>query len=886
MIKLTIQTFIMLVFINSICIAQNNTTLPIYKNSKENVENRVTDLLSKMTLEEKIDLLSGAKNKNPEEEANSDTDSDSPVSIVRAINFQSRTKPNIRLGIPQFVMTDGPLGPNAKGGSTNYSSSINMAATFDDDLIYNIAQKLGAETRDLGYNTLLAPMINLARTPFNGRMFESFGEDPYLMSRMAVSYVKGVQSQRVITCTKTFIANNQEWNRMSVDVDMDERTLREIYLPAFKAVVQEADAWTIMTPYNQVMGYFMSENKYLLQDVLKDQLGFTGVVVSDWGGVHSTVPTLLAGTDLEMPTGRYLNNELILPEIKNGTIKVALINDKVSRILRIMFKAGLFDETVATYGGLSNTAERRNFALEVAEKSIILLKNTPLEGMQNNILPLKMEAYKKIAIIGPNGATARITGGGSGANFGHYAISLLDGVKNKYDACTDIEFKRGIAEAKLELPIIPSSMFLLPKEKGDGNGVWAEYYNNRDLKGKPDLARKEEQINFNWGFGAFRDPAEKGSPDPDIIQTDRWSARWTGRLKSPGEGWYDIGLNADNGVRLYLDGKLIIDAWTDQAPGKFKITQFQFEQGRIYDLKIEFYENWGSSRCIFGLEKFKPSPATIEAITLAKNSDLVIMGMGLNAEMEGEAKDRDRLALPKAQIDLIKSVAEVNKNVVVVLNGGTPILMSEWIDDVPAIINTLYPGQEGGNAVANILFGDVSPSGKLPVTFPKKWEDSPVANTYPGDRDYLYHKEGIFVGYRHFDKENIEPLFPFGFGLSYTTFEFSDLRINKTSMGRDDELTIELTLKNTGKVDGAEVVQLYIHDKKSSVEREVKSLKGYKRVHLKVGESKTVSLKVDRSALEFYDMKSKSWVVESGEFEILIGNSSRNILLKKTFEIN
>ena len=761
-----------------------STKLPDYKNPDKGIEERVEDLLSRMTLEEKINMVSGSKN----DDINSDTDtnpgSDSPATIIRALNFQSRTQRNVRLGIPQFIMTDGPLGPNGKGGSTNYSSSINFAATFDDSLIHKVAQSIGAETRNLGYNMLLAPCINIARTPYNGRTFESFGEDPYLMSRMGVAFVKGVQSQRVATCTKHYIANNQEWNRMSVDVNMDERTLREIYLPAFKAIVQEADGWTIMTAYNQTLGYYCAENKYILNDVLKKDLGFTGVVVSDWGGVHSTVPTALAGLDLEMPTGRFLGKELLLPEIKKGTVPVSLIDDKVSRILRVMFKAGLFDESVASYGGQTDTEYRRKLALEVAEKSIVLLKN------ENNFLPLKKENYKRVAIIGPNGNIARVAGGGSGGNNGHYAISPFEGIKNKYGECSDVQFQRGIAVLKMELPVVPSSMLELPKDKGKGNGVWAEYFNNRDLDGEPALTQKEDQINFDWGYGAFRNPEQKGSPDPKIIQTDRWSARWTGKLLSPGDGWYDIGLKVDNGVRLYLNNQLIIDAWTDQAPGRYKITQFHFEKDKKYDLEVEFYENWGSCRCIFGLEEFKQSPATNDAIELAKESDLVVMCMGLNADMEGEAKDRDNLTLPKAQIDLIQSITKVNSNTLVVLYGATPIIMNSWIDDVPVIIDALYPGQEGGNALANIIFGDASPSAKLPLTFLKKWEDSPVYNTYPGPRDSAEYSEGIFMGYRYLDKENIEPLFPFGYGLSYTTFDFSDLKLSKSSITEDDSLMV------------------------------------------------------------------------------------------------
>ncbi len=859
-------------------LAQKTPPLPPYKNWNLPVEERVEDLLSRMTLEEKINMVSGAKKGEAPTNTEAVQNSNNPNAIVVASDFFSKTQRNFRLGIPELTMTDGPLGPNGKGASTNYSSAINMAATFDDSLILKVGESIGEETRVLGYNMILAPCINIARSPHNGRTFEAFGEDPFLMSRMAVAFVKGVQSKRVATCTKHYVANNQEWNRMSVDVKVGERALREIYLPAFKAVVQEADGWTIMSAYNQTLGHYCCENKYLQYDILKKDWGFTGIVVSDWGGVHSTVKTALSGLDLEMPNGRFFGEDL-LKAVKEGKVPESLIEDKARRILRVMFKAGLFDESTGTYGGLAKTKERRALSLEVSKKSIVLLKN------KNNFLPLKKEAYKSIALIGPNANVAQMYGGGSGSNHGHYGITPLQGIKNKFGCKVKVEYERGIAVSKMELPVVPESMFFLPEGKEGKNGLWAEYYNNRELEGEPALTRMEKQIDFDWGYGQFRAANQPGSPDPEIIQTDRWSARWSGKLASPGDGWYDIGLNGDNGVRLYLDGKLILDAWTDQAPSKYKITQFKFEADRKYDIVVEFYENWGSCNCTLGMEKFKPGPAMDKAIKLAKNADLAIVCAGLNPEMEGEAKDRDRLNLPEAQINLIKEVAQANKNTIVVLYNATPILMNEWINDVPAVVEAFYPGQEGGNALADILFGDVSPSGKLPLTFLKKWEDSPAYPTYPGDRDIAHYSEGIFVGYRHFDKNNIEPLFHFGYGLSYTTFDYSDLKLDKKNMGKDGTVRVSLNVKNTGKMDGDEVVQLYIRDVKANVKREVKALKGFDRVSLKAGESKNVSFKIDKSALSFYDVKKKEWVAEPGDFEVLVGSSSRDIRLKDKFRL-
>ena len=866
------------VFGSSALFAQEKTTMPVYKNWTLPVEQRVDDLLKRMTLEEKIALVSGAKGGEAPLIDGVEPNSDSPGTILLAANFFSKTKKNFRLNIPELVMTDGPLGPNGKGAATNYSAAINMAATFDDSLIQVVAGEIGKETRVLGYNMLLAPCVNIGRAPHNGRTFEAYGEDPFLVSRMGVAFVKGVQSQRVATCTKHYAVNNQEWNRMSVDVEVGERALREIYLPAFKAVVQEADAWTIMTAYNKALGEQCSENKHLITDIMKNEWGFDGVVVSDWGGVHSTAKTALNGLDLEMPTGRYLGPEL-LKAVKAGEVPLPVVEEKVRRILRVMFKMGLFEESTSAYGGVADTKERHTLARDVARKSIVLLKN------EKNFLPLQKEAYKSIAVIGPNGNVARQCGGGSGSNPGHYGISPLQGIQNMVAEQAAVSFERGITVAKMELPLVPSTMLFPPKGTDGKNGLWAEYFNNRDLEGDPVLTRMEKEINFDWGYGKFRSDDELGSPDPDIVVTDRWSARWTGFLAAPGDGWYDIGLKADNGVRLYLDGRLVIDAWTDQAPGKYKIAQYKFEAGRRYDIKVEFYENWGSCSCILGMEPYQPGPAMDNAVALAKKSDLAIVCVGLNSEMEGEAKDRDDLNLPEAQINLIREIARVNKNTVVVLYGATPILMTDWIEDVPVVIDALYPGQEGGNALADILFGEVSPSGRLPLTFIKRWEDSGVFASYPGDRDLAKYTDGIFVGYRFLDKENIEPLFPFGYGLSYTTFEYSDLQLDRKKLKGTDSLTVTLRVKNSGKIEADEVVQLYIGDQKASVEREVRSLKGFKRIHLRPEQSRTVTFRVGKDALSFYDEKSKQWKAEPGQFKVELGASSRDIRLTGTFEL-
>jgi beta-glucosidase len=818
-----------------------------HSQNSDQVETKVDDLLSQMTLEEKVDLVGG-------------------------LGF--KTKEINRLGIPEIVMADGGIGPNRSGKSTNYSATINLAAAFDKPLMRRVAENMGEETHITKSNMFLAPMINIIRTPFGGRAFELFSEDPFLTSRMCVEFVKGVQSKNVITCTKVIAVNNQEWNRFDVDVKVSERALQEIYLPAMKAAVQEADTWTIMAAYNSINGDYGCENKHLLTDILKKEWGFTGVVVSDWGGARSTVKMANSGLDLEMPVALYYGDKL-LKAIKEKQVEVQVLDDKVKRLLRVMFKAKLFEKSNVDYGP-SDTPERRALALETAQKSIVLLKN------DHRILPLDKEKIKTIAVIGPNGDVAQMSGGGSGFLQGNYGISPLEGITAKTRGKVLVSFEQGITPDRMELPIAGPESYILPEGTP---GIKAEYFNNRDLEGKPVLTRSEKSIDFDWGYGNGNDPGKLGSPDSTIVPINHWSARWTGKFKSPGEGWFDIGVAADNGVRLYLDGKKIIDYWIDSRPSRFKITPVKFSANHLYDIKVEFYENMGSAICKLGMAPIDNTDKLGNAVKLAAKSDLVVLCLGLNKDIEGESTDREDLALPEKQLKLVNGIIKANPRTIVVLNNATPILMSGWIEKVPAVLEAFYPGQEGGNALANILFGDVNPSGKLPLTLMKRREDASDFGTYPGTKSVADYKEGIFVGYRHFDKENIEPQFPFGFGLSYTSFEYSDLKIDKPVMEQNDTITISLKVKNTGKMDGDEIVQLYIHDPVASVEREVKSLKGFERVSLKAGESKEVRFKLDKSHLSFYDTPSKRWVAEPGQFDVLIGSSSRDIRLTQSFSL-
>ncbi len=820
----------------------DNKTIPPMRNPALPVETRVKFVLDEMTFEEKVDFVSGA-------------------------GFT--TKPNIRLGFPVIAMSDGPLGPNARGKATNYSSALNMSATWDDSLMKVIATSMGAETRVMGRNMLLGPCINIARVPQNGRTFESFGEDPYLMSRMAVAYIKGVQSNNVIACPKHFAVNNQEWNRGVVDVDLSERALREIYFPAFKAAVQEAGGLSIMAAYNKFRGAYCCSNHELLTNVLRKDWGFKGFVVSDWGGVHNTEQTALSGLDLEMPDGQFLGDSL-LSAIENGFVSEGRIDSMVTNILTVMFKAGLFDESIIDYGGLSDTEERRALALETARKSIVLLKN------EKHTLPLNKDEIKSLAVIGPNADEARLYGGGSGYLNAHYSISPLEGLKNKLSSDVKISYVNGGGLKRFTLPAVDSLLLIPANGNENSHGLYAEYFNNKEVEGEPSFTRIDKQINFSW---------EYNSPAPGIINEDLFSARWTGQLIAPGSGIYEIGVMSDNGCRLYLDGKLIIDSWIVDNASSLRSVYYKLEKGKHYDIRVEFFENVGTCEAHLGLAYFGEGNEIEIAAKTAAEADAAIICVGLRETLEGEGNDKETLSLPESQIKLINAVAKANPKTIVVLYNGTPITMSEWLDNVPALIDAFYPGQEGGNALADIIFGDVNPSGKLPLTFIKQWKDSPAYDTYPGKKEEVFYKEGIYVGYRYLDKKNIEPLFPFGYGLSYTTFEYSSLQITPNKISTNDTITVKVNIQNTGQRAGDEVVQLYVQDVKASVHREVKSLKGFKRVRLNPDESKIVTFKLDKNDLSFYSEKERKWVAESGKFNLLIGSSSRDIRLTGSFNL-
>ncbi|MFA6980715.1 MAG: glycoside hydrolase family 3 C-terminal domain-containing protein [Ignavibacteriaceae bacterium] len=832
--KSSLKYFLLSILLFTLMGSKDNDNPP-YKNPKLPVDERVEDLLKRMTLEEKIVLIGGN---------------------------DLATFPNARLGIPELRMTDGPLGVRMEK-SVAFPSGINLGAAWNPALVAEIGKALGRELKGHDRHVLLAPCVNIARIPNGGRNFESFGEDPFLTSRMAVDYIKGLQSEGVAATVKHFAANNQEHERMFVDAKISERALNEIYLPAFKAAVQEANVLCVMNAYNKINGHFASENDYLLNKILKTEWGFSGLVMSDWGAVHSSIPTANGVMDLEMPYGTYLNKDSLLPAIKKGEVKESSIDEKVRRILKTMFRLGLFEKPSLKDNYKVGAKENRKAAFLAAREGIVLLKN------QNNILPLNFSKLKSVAVIGPNAAKARTGGGGSSQVEPIEAPSPLEILKQNFGDKVKINYAAGV---RLDGESIPVPSKYLSTENGE-EGLRGEYFEGMELKGNPVYTRVDKELYFDWGGDSpFKNENWK---------SENFSVRWTGKVKAPISGNFIFDLISDDGVRFWLDDKLVIDHWTDHAP-ESREYEIQLAAGKEYKIKIEFYENGGGAVCKFGWTLPGEGPM-IAAVKAAKASEVVLLFAGTSNAYESEGFDRKDLVLPKNQDELISKIAEVNKNIVVVLNVGSPVLMDKWLGKVKGVVCAWFGGQEMSYAISDILSGKFNPSGKLPVTFPKRWEDCSAFSSYKKADSVTKYSDGIFVGYRYFEHNKIEPLFPFGFGLSYTNFAYGKLKLSANELSQNDKLSLTFEIKNTGKVAGSEIPQLYVRDIKSSVERPVKELKGFSKIFLNPGEIKTVTFTLDKSALSFYDVNSKSFVAEPGEFEILIGSSSEKIELKDKF---
>ncbi len=820
-------------------------------------DSRADDLVRQMTLAEKLAYIGGDR------------------------GFFIRPIP--RLGIPEIKMSDGPAGCRNWGPNTTYPAAIAFAASFDPALIERVGHGIGHDCRARGVHILLAPGMNIHRAPLNGRNFEYLGEDPYLAGKTAAAFIRGVQGEGVLATAKHFVANNQEWDRNRVSSEVDERTLREIYFPAFERAIREGQVASVMTAYNLLNGTYCSHHEWLLRNVLKGQWGFSGFVMSDWGAVHDGPGSATAGMDLEMPRGSHMNEQALAPLIAEKKIDVSIIDEKVHRILRTIIAAGFLDRAQKVDDIPLDDPKSSFLALEAARSSIVLLKNA------NALLPLDRTKLKRIAVIGPNAHPAVFGGSGSAFVTPIHATSLLDGLKH---AAGNLEVAHhpGVSQAS-EAALLGKPCFQGP--------IKETFFAGRELSGSPIATRDVDRIDISL---------KRNSPEPAPgVGRENFSVRWVGTLSAAKKGRYRIVTNADDGIRVSLDHKPIIDEWREQAP-KSSSVNLDLAAGK-HEVMVEYYQSTGGAVAQFGFapeSQLTTFGGGAEVSALARKADIVIVSLGFGQSSDTnsvraafepfwppewarqsdlvETENSDRpFQLPAAQIETIRLAVAANPRTIVVMNAGGAVDLQSFVDKVPALLWAWYPGQEGGGAIADVLFGDVNPSGKLPITLGKRFEDYPSAPFYQMNHDNKTpYTEGVFVGYRGFDAKEVEPAFVFGQGSSYTTFEYADLQAVPAN---DGSTTVTLKITNSGKRSGDEIVQVYVAPPRSAVARPPRELRAFARVSLDPGQTKPVTVTLEPRAFAYWDQDAKNWKIAAGSFELLAGASSRDVRLRRKIEV-
>ena len=831
----------------SVFLAVTFAVVPSATSAPGDVEQRVEAILSRMTLDQKIDLIGGQD------------------------DFYIRAYPE--LGWPRLRMADGPIGVRHGGPGTTMAGGISLAASWDPALAEREGIEIGKDARAKGVHFMLGPAVNIYRAPMNGRNFEYMGEDPYLAGKIAIGYIKGMQSQGVSATVKHFAVNNSEFDRHNTDAIVDERTLREIYLPAFEAAVKEGQVGAVMDSYNLVNGIHGSQNSHLNIDILKKEWGFTGLLMSDWTSTYDTLGIANGGLDMEMPKGVYMNRATLLPLIKEGKVTVATIDDKVRRILRTAIQFGWLDReqidlTISRYN-----REGDQVALEAARESAVLLKN------EGSMLPLKTEPGISVLVVGPNAHPAVPVGGGSARSMPFAPVSLIQGISDYVGSSGKVYYSPGvptISEMAEATPFVTTA-------QGGTKGLTTEHFANPDLQGAPFATRIEEHVDM-------------GAPSKKNLSDLALSSRWTGYYAPTFAGKYDLFVSStgeDGGYyRVYLDDKIVLDDWTDARELVGVAALSLDNNAHKVVLEHHGYSKWLGGHLHLGIVR-EGSFVLAEAKSLAAKANVVIVAAGFDPESESEGADRT-FQLPPGQDELIRDMVAANKNTVVVLNSGGNVDMNAWIDSVPALLQTWYPGQEGGKAAAELLFGDVNPSGHLPATFERRWEDNPVHDSYypPAGTTKVNYQEGLFVGYRGYEKNGTKPLFPFGYGLSYTTFQFANLAIKPVDSATKTEslstplYQVSFEVTNTGAREGAEVAQLYVGEPNAKVSRPAKELKGFARLNLKPGETKTATVILDARAFAYYDADAKQWQADANDFQILVGDSSQDIALRGTARLS
>lgn len=859
---------------------------PVYKNPKADIDSRIKDLIAKMTPEEKfwqlfmipgdvtaenkaqfkqgifgLQVSAAAQGSGNAQQMLSYNTSEDALSLVRKINKTQRFfVEETRLGIP-IIPFDEALHGLVRQGATAFPQSIGLAASFDTTMLARIGTAIAMEARARGLRDLLAPVINIATDVRWGRVEETYGEDPYLTTVLGHAFMRAIEKENIVVTPKHFIANVGDGGRDSYPIEMSKHFLEEIHFPPFKDAVKNIGIRSLMTSYNSVFGTQATANSWLLTEKLRKEWDFKGFVISDAGAVgganvlhftakdykDATAQAINAGLDVIFQVD-YNHYKLFLPAFLDGSIPQTRIDDAVARVLRAKFELGLFehpyvDENLAKKMLTDNS--NRKLAREAALKSFVLLKN------ENNTLPIKNA--KKVLILGEDAIEARL-GGYSGT--GNNKVSILQGLKETAGKNVEISYLKGSSrEPKTFVPV--DSQFLSANQKA---GLIGTYYKGLNPKGNAILTRRDKQIDFSWTL----------YPPEEQLALDDYSVSWNGEIKTDKTADVNIGLEGNDGFRLYLDNELIIDNW-DKRSYHIATKPFHFEKDKSYAIKVEFYESKGNAKVKLVWDyNVMPSNEVAEAVEAAKNTDAVVIVAGIK---EGEFLDRAMLNLPGNQEQLIQEVCRLGKPVTVVLVGGSAINMQAWLKSVSAVLNVWYPGEAGGTAVAETLFGKANPSGKLPITYPVHESQLPLV--------YNHKPTGRGDDYNNLSGE---PLFPFGYGLSYTTFSYSDLKLSKKSISANETATLSFTLTNTGTLEGEEVVQLYMRPLLSKLAQPVLALRAFKRVKLKPGEKKTVTFSIDKEVLQTLNIDNQ-WLVETGDYRIMIGSSSKALYLKDTLSV-
>jgi len=812
------------------------------------VEDRVESILKQMTLEEKIDYIGGFN------------------------DFYVRAVP--RLKLPALKMSDGPLGVRNYGAATTLPAGINSAATFDVKLIERLGEVIGKDARARGVHFMLCPGMNIYRSPLNGRNFEYYGEDPFLSSRIAVAEISGIQKHGVSATAKHFVANDSDWDRHHLDSVVDERTLREIYLPPFEASVKEAHVGAIMDSYNLINGQHATQNHHLNVEILKNEWGFKGLVMSDWVALTDGLAAANGGLDLEMPRAQFMTPELIKSALKNGSLSMATLDDKVRRILRVAAAFGWLDHEQTDKTIPLDLPEGHAVSLEASLGGSVLLKN-------DNVLPLDANKVKTLVVIGPIAKNGAPTAGGSAGVRPFKFVTLLDGLKDKFGDKLNVVYQPGFQNGE---EFFNNNKFVT--SPNGAPGLIAEFYNHGGFYGEPTIRRVDTKVDYRfidvqhfgeiigWVFESNKDLPAHGS------FTYNFAARWSGYYKAEKDGDYRFLIAGDGEAKLWID-----DAEALNLPATFGDDQIEHVvslKAGEHKIKLEYKQTDGGADISFGVQPVDNSLLAAAKDAAAK-ADAVVIYAGFTDATEGEGQDR-QYKLPVGQEDLIRAVTAVNPKSIVILNSGGAVATEGWLAQTPAFLHAFYSGQESGHALVKLLFGEVSPSGKLPFTWEKKLSDTSSYASYrdPGKEKHVVYSEGVFTGYRHYDRDGVEPLYPFGFGLSYAKFEYSNLKIAHKSGAN---YTVSFTVKNVGSVEAAESAQLYIAPPTSAVARPVKELKGFAKFSLKAGESKSYTIELNDRSFQYYDVEKKAWTADAGSYGVFVGSSSRDLRLKSAIQI-